>query len=200
MPRIIDYPLVLQQLTASGLTCLYHNSGAFGLGTGEQSHTIGWIGADDPTIRDAARNLTHHVPPPFDSTLASLAIEAWQSLLSGPAWLMPKSHWAYELQFGSGTWLPAALQEAEIDPRALRDRNNGAAIAFSPGEAPLLRRLLQQLLLHLDGSDFSLAFPPSRTVCTVHHHGQLWWTSDSAQLADRLRQLAEAAAMQGESV
>src|SRR5439155_11912531 len=55
MPRVIDYPIVLEQLTAAGFVSLYHNAGAFGFAADAHVHAIGWVGVDDPTIRDAAR-------------------------------------------------------------------------------------------------------------------------------------------------
>src|SRR5947209_719542 len=102
-------------MTSLGMRCLYHNSGAFGPDDPGALKAIGWIGPDDPTIRPEARALTRPVGPPYEANLADLATRAWAEL-RGPAWLMPRSHWAYELDFGSKTWLPAALQRAGIDP------------------------------------------------------------------------------------
>jgi hypothetical protein len=97
---------------------------------------------------------------------------------------MPKSHWHYELHFGNRALLEPLLRQIGIDPAALAERNNGTAIEFSPDEAELLGASVRQLLDGLVGSDFVLAFPDRKTLCTVHHHRQLWWqTADPAVLA-----------------
>src|SRR5438874_9760388 len=101
-------------MQADGLRCLYHNSGAFGVGGDVAVEAAGWVGPEDPTIRPAARPFVRSVPPPYESRLASLVVRTWQEVLAGPAWLMPKSHWAYELEFGSSAWLPGALTRAGI--------------------------------------------------------------------------------------
>src|SRR5438105_4156651 len=113
-----------------GLRCLYHNSGAFGFDTGVTVEATGWVGPVDPTIRPAARPFVRPVAPPYELRLASLTGVAWRDVLAGAAWLMPKSHWAYELEFGSHAWLPGALSRIGIDPSQLAGRNNGSSIAF----------------------------------------------------------------------
>lgn len=180
MPRIIDYPQVLQQLTHQGFVSLYYNSGAFGFAPGTATQSVGWIGLDDSTIRPAARPLTRKVDPPVERTLARLGTQAWLQQLPGRIWVTPKSHWAYELDFGSHLWMPDALQSAGLPAERvaeLSERHDGAALEFPPEESDRFELLLLALLSNLLGSDFLLSFPDRPVVCTVHHHKQLWWTS-----------------------
>jgi len=174
MPRVIDYELVLQRMGERGFVSLYHNSGAFGFAEGISVKTFGWIGPDDPSIRDTARAMLRRFPPPFEENLAD-ALLALRKTLVGEAWLMPKSHWHYEMQFGNRELLENLLPEIGIDPELLRDRNNGAAIAFATDEDDSLKRAGRALLSGLAQSDFLIAFPDSATLCTIHHHKQLWW-------------------------
>ena len=193
MPRIIDYPTVRDTLLARGLISLYHNSGAFGFPQAASPQHVGWIGPPDPTIRPAALALARHVPPPFERNLAELAAVTWQQHLPGVAWVMPKSHWAYELDHGSKEWMPGLLQSIDIDAGQLITRNDGTALEFSPDERDSFVRLLEGLLRHLHGSsDFALAFPGHPTLCTVHHHKQLWWSTTDVTVFDALTQLVPA--------
>ena len=189
MPKIIEYDHVLSRMAAMAMRCQYYNSGAFGFDRGVSVKFTGWIGTQDPTIRPEARAHTQPIPPPFEENLARFATRAWIDLFPGPAWLMPKSQWAYELDFGSKAWLPDALRRAHVDPAALEGRTNSPAIEFAEDEAGLLTPLTQALLENLIGSDFALAFPNHPIACTVHHHKQLWWLSDSAPLVERLEAL-----------
>jgi hypothetical protein len=135
------------------------------------------MGPDDPTLRPAALPLVRRVPQPYAANLAAAAVRAWRELLPGPAWLMPKSHWAFELDHANGAWMPELLRRVGIDPAALAGRNDGSAIEFAPADDSPLGAALEELLTKLWGSDFALAWPGRRVVCTVHHHTQLWWTS-----------------------
>ena len=192
MPKIVDYSLVLRTLTGAGFESLYHNSGAFGFPRGASVHHLGWVGPDDPTLRPAALQLVRRVGAPFAPTLASLAVRAWEAHLPGPAWLMPRNHWAFELDHANGDWMPAVLSGIGVDPAALAGRNDAAAIEFAADESALLAPALEQLLTRLWGSDFALAWPgrPGRPVlCTVHHHTQLWWGTTDAELVAALEQL-----------
>jgi hypothetical protein len=191
MPSIVDYPIVLEQMQAAGMRCLYYNSGAFGPADASAMKAIGWIGPDDPSIRPEARALTRAVPPPYERTLANTAMRAWRDLLPGKLWIMPRSHWAYELDFGSKVWMPASLQSIGIDPGALAPRTNGAAIEFELVEANAARDFVEALLTHLLGSDFALAWPGRPVVCTVHHHKQLWWVTADAELLARVNESLE---------
>ena len=92
---------------------------------------------------------------------------------------MPMSHWHYELHFGNRALLEMLLTEIGVDAAVLRDRNNGSAIAFSTSEDDLLKHAVRRLLGGLVQSDFLLAFPDASTVCTIHHHKQLWWQSQN---------------------
>jgi hypothetical protein len=187
MPRVVDYSIVQPRLLAGGFTCLYHHSGAFGFL--KDAKAIGWIGPDDPTIRDAARPSVRQVPEPHAPTLAGLLQQAWRLHLPGDAWLMPNSHWHYELHFGNRELLEPLLTSIGIDPAILRDRNTGDAIAFASDEHESLRQVTERLLTALRGSDFLLAFPDQQTVCTIHHHRQLWWQTTSAAIASALESI-----------
>ncbi len=189
MPRVIDYPLVLENLTGAGLRCLYFNSGAFGFASGVETTSVGWVGPADETIRPAARPLARPVAEPYPATLAGLLVRAWAELLAGEVWVMPKAHWAYELDFGNKAWLPDALRSVGVDPADLIRRNNGAAVAFTADEAGAAGSLVEQLLRQLAGSDFAAAWPGRRVACTIHSHQQIWWTTDDAGLAAGLDRL-----------
>ena len=182
MPSIVDHPLVLADMQRAGLKSLYYNSGAFGFPNGVATSSVGWVGPADETIRPAAIPLTRQVAEPYPATLAGLLATAWRDLLPGDVWVMPKAHWAYELDFGSAAWLPDALRSAGVDPAELKPRSNGAAVAFSTDEAGPFAALVEQLLTRLTGSDFAAAWPGRRVACTIHSHQQLWWTTDDADL------------------
>jgi hypothetical protein len=193
VPTVIDHPVVLDRLTAEGLRSLYHNSGAFGFPPSEALHARGWLGPDDPTIRPAALAVTRQVAEPHAATLARLARRAWlEHLGPGDVWVMPMSHWAYELDFGGRAWLPDALRAIDIDPATLEPRNDGAALAFAPAEAGAFEGFVRALLDGLTMSDFALSFPGHGTRCTVHHHRQLWWQTRSDRVAAALDDLVSA--------
>jgi hypothetical protein len=90
---------------------------------------------------------------------------------------MPAAHWAFELSDGSRDWLPGAIEKLALDPALLKNRNTAAALEFSPDEAPQFQSFIQQLLERLQQSDFTFVFPGRGTICTVHHHKQLWWVT-----------------------
>lgn len=179
MPRIIEYPEVLKKLTAQGLVCLYPNGGAFGFPRSQRSHIRGWIGPVDPTIRPDMLARTRPVNPPLEHNLAESAALAWTKFLPGPVWIMPASHWSFELSHGSGQWLKESIENLTLDSAPLLNRTDAAAIEFSSGETSLFRGLVEKLLQNLVASDFCLAFPGHATVCTLHHHKQLWWVTAS---------------------
>ncbi len=184
MPRIIDYEIVLQRLTGEGLKCHYPNGGAFGFDAGAEVR--GWIGPADETIKPAARELARRVDEPYEANLAAAAVRAWQEYLPGDVWVMPAAHWAYELNDGSRDWLPEAVEKLGLDSRLLKDRNSAAAIEFSSAETVALQDFAQRLLERLAQSDFTLAFAGRKTVCTVHHHKQLWWVTADPRLVGGL--------------
>lgn len=187
MPWIVEYEQVLDQMRGQGLRSLYYNSGAFGFPEGIATHAVGWVGPADPSLRPAARESAVAVPPPYEPTLAQRVIRAWQDCLPGKVWLMPKSHWAYELDFGSRDWMPSLLERAGIDAGLLQPRTNAAALEFKLDEAEPFGHVVEGLLRMLLGSDFALAFPGRPVVCTIHHHKQVWWQSSDAGLIERLR-------------
>ena len=186
MPKIVDYNRVLETLQSQGLRNLYHNAGAFGFAQDASPRTIAWIGPDDPTIRDNARSFIRRVPPPYESTLALLLRRACIEHLAGPIWLMPMSHWHYEMHFGNGGWLAEALRSLDIDPGSLRDRNNGAALEFQMQEWPQMESFVEEVLQKLTGSDFLAAFPGKAALCMLHHHKQVWWTITDEPIANAL--------------
>jgi len=186
VPRIIDYAVVLDRLTRQGFRSLYYNSGAFGFAEDVQVHIVGWIGPEDPSIRESMRPLLHPVPPPYPHNLAQLIITVWQGF-GASTWLMPKSHWAYELDFGNADWLPPLLRELQLDPSSLAKLTNASAIEFALDEQELVRDSLQSIFTNLRGSDFALIFPGHPVVCTLHHHQQVWWQTTDEGLAKMLR-------------
>jgi hypothetical protein len=186
VPGIIQYPRVLERLTGQGLFSLYYNSGAFGFPRDIKTHIVGWIGPEDPSIREAMRPLLHQVPPPYPQSLAQNIITAWRQIGS-TTWLMPKSHWAYELDFGNADWLPALLRELQLDPSSLAKLTNAAAIEFALDEQELVRDSLESIFTNLRGSDFALVFPGHPVVCTLHHHQQVWWETTDEGLEKMLR-------------
>src|SRR6266536_1760689 len=132
MPRIVDYPEVLERMRSRGFVSLYHNAGAFGFASSENVQTFGFISAADPTIRAEAQMFVRQ-----HNNLAQV-IEHIAAALASEAWLMPKSHWHYELHFGNRQLLEGSLAMIGIDAELLRHRNDGSAIAFSPEECALL--------------------------------------------------------------
>jgi hypothetical protein len=175
MPWIIDYPIVLDHMRELKLRSLYYNSGAFGFPNDVPTCSIGWVGPPDPTIRPEARPLTRQVPQPYEANLTRLLIRAWRELFPGRIWVMPASHWAYELDFGSRDWLPAVLEHIGIE--------------FAPEELEHLEHLVTRLLEMLQHSDFAIAFPRRRVVCSLHHHKQIWWTVAEAEVHHALDSL-----------
>ena len=186
MPWIIDYPIVLEQMRQLKLRSLYYNSGAFGFHSDVPTRSIGWIGPADETITPGARPLVRQVSEPYEAVLAGLLLRAWHELVPGRIWVMPASHWAYELEFGSRQWMPPLLEALGIDPGLLQTRNTAAAFEFSPDESGPLEHFATRLLEMLQASDFSIAFPNRRVICTLHHHRQLWWTSAESEVTDAL--------------
>lgn len=190
MPWIIDYQSVFEQLRGQGLCCAYPNSGAFGFLPEDEAVTRGWIGGPDMTIKPALLSASRWIAPPLETNLARLAADFWQRTVGGRAWLMPASHWSYELNHGSRDWMPAIIEHIGLDPGLLQNRTNGAAIEFAAIEAKPFQYLLERLLEMLMGSDFMLAFPRMPVVCTVHHHKQLWWCTTEPRYIAALDELA----------
>ncbi|MDB5325511.1 MAG: hypothetical protein JWM57_1080 [Phycisphaerales bacterium] len=186
MARIVDYADVLRQVEILGLRCVYYNTGALGFPAGETPHIAGWLGPDDPTIRPEMAANSVRVPLPYPKNLAEKLGNVWPAVIDGEAWLMPKSHWAFELDHGNGPWLAPALRAVGIDPEMLRPRTTGDAIAFTPGEDGL-SGLVETLLQNLNTSDFSVLFPRHRLLLTIHHHQQLWWQAAEQETAQKLQ-------------
>src|SRR5215213_4932574 len=87
--RIVDYDTVLQTLLAQGLKSLYYNSGSFGFPDAVTTHTLGWIGPPDPTIRADAIPFTRQIPAPHVQNLTARARRVWQAHVPGVVWAMP---------------------------------------------------------------------------------------------------------------
>lgn len=186
MPAIIDYQSVLDRLQADGLVCHYPNGGAFGFPPETATQVRGWIGPPDSTIRPAIRPLVRRISEPFPANLAELACRAWQLYLPGSAWVMPGSHWSFELTHGSRAWIHKLFRQIDISPDLLATRTNAAAIEFSRAESPKFQIFIEGLLAALSGSDFSMCFPGHPTVCTIHHHKQLWWVTSEPDVLQGL--------------
>ncbi len=179
-------------MEADGFRSLYHNSGAFGFPRGADVKYAGWEGPADASIRAEARGYLRQIAPPYEANLSRGAGQVWMDHLSSPAWVMPMSHWSYELDFGSREWMPAALNAVGVDGNELLTRANGAALEFQVDERAPFESLLSQLLSNLRTSDFTLAFPGQPALCTVHHHKQLWWQTTDAALHAALMRYGDA--------
>src|SRR5262245_39567660 len=190
MPRVIEYSEVLRQMRSRGLVCLYHNSGALGLANDVKTEIGGWTGPADPTLRDELRPMASQCAEPHAGKLADLLVRAWFDLLPGVVWLMPMSHWAYELDFASRAWLPNALRKVDVDPTLLKSRNDASAIEFLQKRCGDFEELTQSLLSSLVGSDFTVEFPGHAALCMLHHHNQLWSTTSDAKIAQSLRRMS----------
>ena len=191
MPQIVDFRQVIRQMKSIGMKSLYANSGAFGFADGTPVHHLGWTAGPDPTLRPAALAVAQAVPPPHSANLSALAITVWQRFAPGDLWVMPMSHWAYELDFGNGSWLATAIERIGLDPATLRPLNNAAALSFAAEESIIAGQFLTALLENLTVSDFALAFPTHPLRCTVHHHRQLWWTTSQGELIAKMNESYE---------
>jgi hypothetical protein len=185
MPTIVPYDHVTARMLAQGYKCNYYNGGAFAFAdrAAPVKH-LGWVGPEDTTIRLEAIAMARQVAPPFEENLAALLASVTAAHFPGPVWAMPMSHWAFELDYGSREWMPAALADVNVDAAELEGLTNAAAIEFAQAEAGALRRFTQALLTNLQASDFMLAFVGRPILCTVHHHKQLWWTTTDASVID----------------
>ena len=190
MPCIIEYSVVLQQMTSQQFKCHYYNSGAFGFRESANARTLAWIGPDDSTIRPEAQVLARRVAEPYEATLANLATRLWREQACGRVWVMPKSHWAFELGHGSREWMPALIDRLGVDFTLLENRTDAAAIEFSEDETDLFEPFVTGLLTLLHGSDFMIAFPDRPILCTLHHHKQLWWSTTADKIIDAVARLA----------
>lgn len=180
MARVVDYADVLRQAETLGLRCVYYNTGAFGFQADAAVHIIGWLGADDPSIRPDLLAGAVRVPPPYPRSLVERLGRVWPAVVDGEAWVMPKSHWAFELDHGNGPWLAPALRAVGVDPEPLRLRTDGSAIAFAAAD-PAGLAFVETLLTNLRASDYAILFPRHQVLVTVHHHQQLWWEIENDQ-------------------
>ena len=167
MPWIIDYSLVLDQLRARGLRCLYYNSGAFAL--------------LDPSRAVAVESTGSRRSAP------ARVAEVWKRLAPGPLWLMPKTHWQHEIQSREAAWLTATLERIGVDPGLLEHRTSAAAVEFAEVEADAVRRVIAQILLAEPPSEFTIAFPRYALLGTVGTANGLNWQTGDEALAAQLR-------------
>lgn len=188
---MIEYSAVLEKMSPPQFKCHYYNSGAFGFPESANARTLAWIGPEDSTIRPEAQVLTRRVVPPYEATLAKMATRLWQDQIGGRAWVMPKSHWAFELGHGSREWMPALIDGLGLDFGLLENKTNAAAIEFTANEPEPFERFLAGLLTLLHGSDFMIAFPGRGILCTLHHHKQLWWTTTEKKVIEAVGSLAD---------
>jgi hypothetical protein len=184
MPVIIDYSRALDHMTSAGYRCNYYNSGAFGF---KQTPLVrGWIGPPDASIRPELLAQVQFAPEPFAENLAGAAVDVWREFLPGAVWVMPMSHWHFELHDGSREWMPEALTEIGVDSKQLEERADGAAIEFAMDEYKLMQKFLESLLKNLRVSDFLISFTNGAALCNIHHNKQLWWTTTDASLIEKL--------------
>jgi hypothetical protein len=186
VPVIVDYAQVLARMAATGFRCNYHNSGAFGFAGNIDVHVRAWIGPEDATIKPSLLPNVRTIAPPFAANLAQNFLRVWRQALPGKVWLMPMSHWHFELHDGSREWLPALLPQIGVDPALLIDRADASPLEFSPDESAALSPLLIALLENLKLSDFQMAFPDHLALCMIHHHTQLWWQTTDAGLMRKI--------------
>ncbi len=186
MAWIIDYPQVLERARELKFRCVYFNSGAFAHEDADKVRIVGWLGPADATIRLDLPATLISVPEPYEEKLADRLLSIWPIKLDGPAWLLPKSHWSFELDHGNRDWMPQLIEEIGIDPGHLLSRTNAAAIQFEVADAPLLHIAVQKLLTNLQSSDFAIIFPRHRHLVTIHHHKQIWWQTVDEKFAEML--------------
>ena len=177
MPTVVAYSTVVREMERLGARCIYPNGGAFDFEDRSAAMSVGWIGPEDPTIRPEAMHLVRRIREPYESNLARLLVEAWRRVAPGPVWVMPKSHWAYELRFGSRGWMPGLLDDVGLDVNALETKSEADAIEFVREESEAFERLARRLLERLEASDFAVAFPDVPVIGALHHHKQIWWTT-----------------------
>jgi hypothetical protein len=177
MPTIIDYRTVLERLEQAGMVCNYHGSGAFGYPEHVSTQVLAWVGPIDVTIRPEFRERARLVEEPFAENLARLVDRAWREALAGVVWLMPASHWAYELTFGGGTWLVQLLGDVGVDPTTLAGRPDASAVEFAPVEGEAFYRIVEGLIRQMGESDFVAVWPDAGVLAHLHHHKQVWWVA-----------------------
>ncbi len=177
MASVVAYDRAMAELLSRGMVCLYFNSGSFGFEESREVVHAGWLIGDDASLTPRARDAARVIDPPETRRLAQLAGALWRRV-GGPAWLMPGSHWAYELDFATPD-LAGVLEAAGIAPREL-DVHDGRPVQFDPHEAESFEAVVSWLLDSGTTSDYRLALlgPGGVTVSgIIHHHRQLWWTT-----------------------
>ncbi len=171
-----------------GLRCAYYNSGSFAFDAGREAgaRIVGWVGPDDPTIRNDLPASIVNVVEPYAQNLADKLLTIWPGVIDSPAWVLPKSHWHFELDHHGRDWLPGAIERIGVDPGLLLSRTNAAAIEFVADERDLLQAFVTTLLTSLTLTDFAILFPHFSHRVTIHHHKQLWWQTEDDALAVKL--------------
>jgi hypothetical protein len=185
MPTVVNYEQVLTVADRMRLRSVYYNSGAFDFGSAP-THIVGWLGPDDPTLRSDLQALTARVSIPYARNLSTALMHAWRTLLPGTAWVLPKSHWSFELQHAHRPALHAALRALAIDVAHLSSLPSAAAaLAFEPDEANALGTLVETIFTENVSSDFALLFPDRPAILTLHHHQQIWLQTTDPILAQQ---------------
>jgi hypothetical protein len=187
---IIEYPIALAKLLDLGMVCNYFNGGAFGFPKNITTKVFGWTAGEDASIRAELRSSTKAFSQPAAEKMAEAASSAWINHLPGPAWIMPLSHWAFELDFGSKSWLAPLLESVQVKPFLLANRADASPLEFQADEQAKMKMFVQSLLENLSSSDFMLAFPEHPVLCTIHHHKQLWWISSDRGLLEQVDSMA----------
>jgi hypothetical protein len=170
MPEVLSYQQVETVLRAKSLRCLYFNSGSWGFT--EQAGAVGWLLGDDPTLTPAARKIARVVGP-VDQLVAAV-LEACHRV-GGEIWILPGSHWAYELDFGTPTMLDVLRRADVVGVDGLVGRNDGSAVRFLATEQSQLAGVLRELFSTGTTSDYQLILPEMPVLAILHHHVQVWW-------------------------
>lgn len=186
MAEVVDYGRVQAELGGKGLRCLYHNSGSWGFGDPTKVRAVGWILADDVTLRPGAREVAR-VLDGIDELVTGV-MSTWERV-GGDLWLLPGSHWAYELDFGTPAMEAVLHRWGVKGAEGLVGRNDGSAVRFglSGGvdgvDEAAAAGILKELLGCGTTSDYQIVFPSLPLTGIAHHHVQVWWQTEDTELA-----------------
>lgn len=180
MAQVLDYGQVQQVLVGKGLKCLYHNSGSWGFAGGKTVAAVGWVLGEDMTMTPAARKVAR-VLGGLEELVAGIG-KAW-ARVGGEAWVLPGSHWAYELDFGTPAMEGVLKRWGVSGVEGLVGRNDGSAVVFGDGEEGAFMGVLGELFRIGTASDYQLIFPAVPITGILHHHVQVWWQTEDTSLA-----------------
>ena len=187
LPVIVDYPAVSKS-EWHRWDCAACTTTAGRLGFRMALRPRSSDGSDRTILPYAPRRWLTHVrfAAPYEQTLADLTVRAWEALLPGPAWVMPKSNWAIRVGLWQQGLDAAGAAQLGIDPSVLLHHTNAPAIEFATTEREHFREFHSNASAKPDGQRLRLAWPTHRVTCTLHHHKQLWWVTDQAAILDGL--------------